>query len=86
MSEFLIQHTWKSENTNAVVGVVQSIAGMAQKGQLPAGFVLRSIDVVPGDTRAFCRWQAPNKEALAGLVEKVNPPTEHTVFELQKMS
>jgi hypothetical protein len=85
MAELFVQHTWKSENTNAVVGFVESIAGMAKKGQLPAGFDLRSIDVVPGDTRAFCRWQAPSKEALAGLIAKVNPPTEHTVYELEKM-
>ncbi len=86
MSEFLIQHTWKSENTNAVVGVVQAIAGMAQKGQLPSGFALRSIDVVPGDTRAYCRWQAPSKAALANLLGQVNPPTDHVVYELQTMA
>ncbi len=86
MSEFLIQHTWKSENTNAVVGVVQNIAGMAQKGQLPSGFSLRSIDVVPGDTRAYCRWRAPSKEALSSLLGQVNPPTDHVVYELQKLA
>ncbi len=86
MSEFLIQHTWKGENTNAVVGVVQAIAGMAQKGQLPSGFALRSIDVVAGDTRAYCRWQAPSKQALADLLGQVNPPTDHVVYELQKMA
>ncbi len=86
MSEFLIQHTWKSENTNAVVGVVQAIAGMAQKGQLPSGFALRSIDVVAGDTRAFCRWQAPSRKDLADLLDKVNPPTDHAIYELQKMT
>ena len=84
MTEFLVQHAWKSENTNAVVGVVQQIASMAKAGTLPAGFALRSIEVVPGETRAFCRWEAPSKRALQDLVAQVRPPTDNAVYELQK--
>ena len=83
--ELLVQHTWKRENTDAVVNVVKKIVGMAQGGQLPAGFALRSVNVVAGEGRAFCNWQAPSRQALVDLVGQVNPPTEHAVFELQKM-
>ncbi len=85
MAELIVQHTWKKENAEAAFAVVQSIVGMAQSGKLPAGYSLKSVNVVAGDNRAFCSWQAPSKQALEQLVGQVNPPTEHSVFEVQKV-
>jgi len=85
MAELIVQHTWKKENAEAAFAVVQSIVGMAQSGKLPPGYTLKSVNVVAGDNRAFCTWQAPSREALEGLVGQVNPPTEHAVYEVQKI-
>jgi hypothetical protein len=85
MSDFLIQHVWKSENTENAVKTVKAIAGMAKDGKLPQGFKLKSINAVSGENRAFCTWEAPSRKALADLVAQVRPPTEVTIFELQKM-
>ena len=85
MTELIVQHTWKPENAEAAFAAVKNIVGMAQSGQLPAGYVLRSVDVAAGVPRAFCAWQAPSKQALEQLVGQVNPPTDHTVYEVQKI-
>ncbi len=85
MADLIVQHTWKKENADAAFAVVKNIVGMAQSGKLPSGYALRSVNVVAGDNRAFCTWQAPSKQALEQLVGQVNPPTEHTVYEVQKI-
>ncbi len=85
MAELIVQHTWKKENAEAAFAVVKNIVGMAQSGKLPAGYRLTSVNVVAGDNRAFCTWQAPSKRDLEALVGQVNPPTEHAVYEVQKI-
>ena len=85
MADLIVQHTWKQENAEAAFAVVKNIIGMAQSGKLPAGYSLKSVNVVAGDNRAFCTWQAPSKQDLEALVGQVNPPTEHSVFEVQKI-
>lgn len=85
MADLIVQHTWKSENSEAAFATVKSIVGMAQSGQLPAGYALKSVNVVAGDRRAFCTWQAPSKQGLEQLVAQVNPPTEHVVYEVQRV-
>ena len=85
MAELIVQHTWKNENAEAAFAAVKSIVGMAQSGKLPAGYSLKSVHVVAGDNRAFCAWQAPNKQSLEALVGQVNPPTDHAVYEVQKI-
>jgi muconolactone delta-isomerase len=84
MADLIVQHVWKQENADAAFATVKSIISMAQSGKLPAGYALQSVHVVSGDHRAFCTWQAPSKGALEQLVAQVNPPTEHTVFEVQR--
>ncbi len=85
VADLIVQHTWKKENAEAAFAVVKSIVGMANSGQLPAGYTLKSVNVVAGDNRAFCTWQAPSKQSLEQLVGQVNPPTEHSVYEVQKI-
>ena len=85
MADLIVQHTWKPENAEAAFAVVRNIVGMAQSGKLPAGYALKSVSVVTGDNRAFCTWQAPSKHDLEQLVGQVNPPTDHTVYEFQKI-
>ena len=85
MAELIVQHTWKSENAEAAFAAVKNIIGMAQTGKLPSGNRLASVNVVAGDNRAFCAWQAPSKQALEQLVGQVNPPTEHAVYEVRKI-
>ncbi len=83
MVELIVQHTWKKENADAAFAVVQNIVGMARSGKLPAGYTLKAVNVVAGDNRAFCTWQAPSRQALESLVGQVNPPTDHSVYEVQ---
>ncbi len=85
MADLIVQHTWKQENADAAFAAVKSIVGMAQSGKLPPGYSLKSVNVVAGDHRAFCTWQAPNRQALEQLVGQVNPPTDHVVYEVQKV-
>lgn len=85
MAEFIIEHEWSPENTERVVQTVNGIVEMAKSSKLPAGFQLKGINVVADQTRAFCTWDAPSKRAISDLVQKVNPPTKWSVFELNKM-
>ncbi len=85
MVDLIVQHTWKKENAEQAFATVQNIVGMAKSGKLPAGYALTSVTVVAGDNRAFCAWQAPSKQALEQLVAQVNPPTDHAVYEVQKV-
>lgn len=84
MADLIVQHTWKEENSEAAFATVKSIIGMAHSSKLPAGYALKSVNVVSGDRRAFCTWQAPSKQALEQLVAQVNPPTTHVVYEVQR--
>lgn len=85
MADFIVQHTWKPENAEAAFAAVKNIIGMAQSAKLPAGYSLKAVNVVAGDSRAFCTWHAPSKQSLEQLVGQVNPPTEHSVYEVQKV-
>ncbi len=84
MADLIVQHTWKPENAEAAFATVKSIIGMAQSGTLPEGYALKGVNLVSGDRRAFCTWEAPSKGALEQLVAQVNPPTEHVVYEVQR--
>jgi muconolactone delta-isomerase len=86
MSQFLIEHTWKKERTNEVVAVVGKIGAMAKGGELPKGFTLKSIHAVAGETQAFCLWEAPDRAGLQGLLAQVHPPTQVTIYELNRMA
>ena len=85
MAEFIIEHEWSAENSERVVKTVNGIVEMAKSSKLPAGFQLKEVNVVAGGTKAFCTWNAPSKSAIAELVQKVNPPTKWSVFELNRM-
>ncbi len=85
MSEFLVQHTWKPEQSEIVVRTVNGIVEMAKASKLPDGFRLKSISVAAGEPKAFCTWDAPNKSAISELLQKVNPPTQWSVSELSRL-
>lgn len=85
MSQYLVQHTWKEEDGNKVVEIVKGVIGMAKNSQLPSGFGLESVNVVAGENRALCAWNAPSADALSQLIGQVNPPTEWSVLELSRM-
>ena len=85
MSNFLVQHRWKGEDGEKVVGIVKGVIGMAKNSQLPSGFGLESVNVVAGENRALCAWNAPSADALSDLIRQVNPPTEWSVLEMNRM-
>ncbi len=85
MAEFIVQHNWKAENGEKVVQTVKGIIEMAKESKLPSGFRLESVNVVAGENRALCTWEAPSRKAISDLVQQVNPPTEWSVAELSRM-
>lgn len=85
MVSVIVEHEWNEEDGENVFKVVGSIVEMAGSGKLPAGFALKSVDVLNGQSRAVCRWEAPSGSALSDLVASVNPPTRHKVSEVQKV-
>lgn len=85
MANIIVEHEWKNEDTEQVFKVVGNIVEMSKNGQLPEGFSLKSVDVISGETKAVCRWEAPSKDALAELIGKVDPPTSHKLVETQKV-
>jgi hypothetical protein len=85
MANIIVEHRWKTEKQAEAFKVVGSIVDMAKKGGLPAGFSLKAINVIPGENRAICNWEAPSAAAMNELLSKVNPPTEHKVTEAQKL-
>ena len=84
MTELIVEHEWKSSNAESVMKVVGDIIGMQKGGSLPKGFSLKSLVVLNGENRAICNWEAPDADSLKGLIGKVNPPTEHRVFEASR--
>jgi hypothetical protein len=85
MTNVVVEHRWKAENQAEAFKVVGSIVDMAKKGALPAGFSLKAINVLAGENRAICNWEAPSASAMNDLLSKVNPPTEHRVIEAQRI-
>ncbi len=85
MTELIIEHEWKSSDGDKVMQVVGGIIEMQKKGSLPAGFTLRSVQLLKGKNRAICNWEAPSASELSDLLGKVNPPTVHTVSEASKI-
>lgn len=85
MTNIIVEHEWSSDKTEDVFKVVGAIVEMSKSGQLPEGFKLNSVNVLSGQTRAVCNWEAPSSEALSELMSKVDPPTTHKVNEAQKI-
>lgn len=85
MVDIVVEHQWKSEDGEEVFRIVESIVEMSNGGKLPAGFELKSVDVLKDMPKAICRWDAPSASALSDLVSQVNPPTEHKISEVQKV-
>ncbi len=85
MVYIIVEHRWKEKNQDAAFKVVGSIIDMAKNGTLPAGFSLKSVNVVGSERMAICNWEAPSLSDFKGLIEKVNPPTKYEVFESQKL-
>lgn len=85
MTDVMVEHVWKKEDAEEVIMVVGNIVEMSKKGKLPQGFNLKSVDVLAGESKAICRWEAPSSAALASLIEKVDPPTTHKVTDTQKV-
>ncbi len=85
MATIIVEHTWNDQDKDELFKVVGSIVEMQQNGSLPEGFALKSIDVLNGENRAICHWQAPSRDAMSSLLGQVNPPSKHNVFETQKV-
>lgn len=85
MAKMIVEHKWSQENSEEVFKVVGSIVEMSKDGQLPDGYRVKSIDLLDGQNRAICTWEAPSREALSGLIEKVNPPTSHSISEAKQI-
>lgn len=81
MTELVVEHEWKEKNSESVMKTVGEIIGMQKNSSLPEGFSLKSVVVLNGENRAICNWDAPDLNSLKGLLEKVNPPTKHKVYE-----
>lgn len=84
MAELIVEHEWKSKNSENVMKVVGEIIGMQKDGSLPKGFQLKSVTVLNGENRAICSWDAPDARSLIDLVGKVNPPTKNRVYEASR--
>lgn len=85
MTNVIVEHRWKPKEKDEVVKVVGGIVDMSKTGKLPEGFKLNSIQLVGSEDMAICNWEAPSAEAMRGLLEKVNPPTKHKVYEATKI-
>lgn len=80
-ANIIVEHTWTDENSEKVFKVVSDIVGMQNSGSLPNGFRLKSVNVVKGENKAICNWESPGISELQGLLEQVNPPTSHKVYQ-----
>lgn len=85
MANVVVEHVWNEQDTENLFKVVGSIVEMQKNGTLPQGFVLKSIDVLKGENRAICRWEAPGSSAMSDLLARVNPPSRHNAYETQKV-
>lgn len=81
MTELVVEHEWKSRNSDSVMKTVGDIIGMQKNGSLPEGFNLKSVIVLNGENRAICNWDAPDPDSMKELLVKVNPPTKNKVYE-----
>ncbi len=84
MTELVVEHEWKSKNSESVMKVVGDVIGMQKSGSLPEGFNLKSVMVLNGENRAVCNWDAPDAKSLRELLGKVNPPTKNRVYEITR--
>ncbi|CAC11311.1 hypothetical protein [Thermoplasma acidophilum] len=85
MVSLIVEHRWKGKNQDEAFKVVGSIIDMQKNGKLPAGFTLKSVNVIGDERMAICEWEAPSLEDFKSLMEKVNPPTKHEIFATQKL-
>jgi len=85
MATLVVEHRWKKKNEKQAFEVVGTIIDMAKNGKLPEGYKLISINVLKDRGTALCNWEAPSAEAMRQLLEKVKPPTKHTVYDSQKI-
>ncbi|KAA8922678.1 hypothetical protein [Thermoplasma sp.] len=85
MVSLIVEHRWKEKNQDEAFKVVGSIIDMQKNGKLPAGFTLKSVNVIGNERMAICEWEAPSLEDFRSLMEKVNPPTKHEIFATQKL-
>lgn len=85
MANIMIEHEWNKEDGEAVFKVVGSVVELSGNGKLPEGFSLKSVEVLKGESRAICRWEAPDVSAISELLKTVNPPTRHKISEVQKV-
>jgi hypothetical protein len=85
MANVIVEHRWKPKNGEEVTKVVGSIVQMSKDGKLPAGFELKSINVIGSESMAICNWEAPSVKDMKDLLAKVNPPTKHEVYDAQRL-
>lgn len=85
MVNLIVEHRWKDRDQEGAFKAVSGIVEMAKGNKLPAGYSLKSIQVIGNENMAICNWEAPSKDAMISLLKQVNPPTKHEVFEAQKL-
>ncbi|MCL4437908.1 MAG: hypothetical protein AAE983_05850 [Thermoplasmataceae archaeon] len=85
MVNVIVEHRWKERDQEQVMKVVGGIVQMSKDGKLPAGFSLKSINVIGEERMAVCNWDAPSVKDMKGLLDQVNPPTKHEVHEATRV-
>ena len=85
MVNAIVEHEWREKDQEKVLSVVGSIVDMAKNGKLPKGFELNAISVIGEERRAICSWVCPSVDQLRGLLSQVNPPTKHTVKQVNRI-
>ncbi len=85
MAKVVVEHIWIDEDKEKLFKVVGSIIEMKNNRTLPNSFDLESIELLSGENRAICHWEAPGKDAMINLLSQVNPPSRHNVYETQRL-
>lgn len=81
----IVEHRWDDGNAENVFKTVGDIVGMQKNSKLPEGFTLRSVSLIKGENRAICSWEAPGMSEFEELIKGVNPPTSHSVKEVENI-
>jgi hypothetical protein len=83
MGIYLVQHEWKPERSEEVKAVVSGVIEKERTRRLPDGHQLIGVMLSANEPKALCVWESKSRSELEGLLESVNPPTEHSITEYQ---
>jgi hypothetical protein len=83
MGIYLVQHEWKPEKSEEVKTIVSGIIEKERSRTLPDGHQLIGVMLSAKEPKALCVWESRSKSELEGLLQAVNPPTQHSITEYQ---